>query len=367
MFGIGQSKSWATSAIAVGICVLFAGCLGARNNYLSGENNMPTELNRVTLPDHVVAPTDILLIEAVRLMPKPPYKIAALDVLFIQVTVSGTKKEEKDQKERRDLLPGQPIEGMYRVDPEGKVDLGFDYGSVLLIHSTIPDAKDHVKKFLQKRFKLDFDVQLELVQSRGMQAIERGEYLVQPDGKVSLGGYGQVLVTGLTLEQAREAIQRHLSLYFQDPEISLDIGAFNSRAYYVIFDLADAGQQVNRLPATGNETVLDAIGEVKGLPAGTSRMRIWIARPSPANAECDQILPVDWEGITKGARTARNYQVLPGDRIFVSVDPLIAADSFLAKVISPIERLMGVTLLGTSTVRSFRSGGGGNGGGFGGF
>jgi hypothetical protein len=79
---------------------------------------------------------------------------------------------------------------------------------------------------------------------------------------------------------------------------------------------------------------------------------VWLARPSPAHSGCDQIFPVDLRGITECAATATNYQLLPGDRVYVQADPLIAADNVLAKVLSPIERILGVTLLGSSTVHS---------------
>ena len=38
----------------------------------------------------------------------------------------------------------------------------------------------------------------------------------------------------------------------------MDVQGFNSKLYYVILDGGGAGQQVVRLPVTGNETVLDA-------------------------------------------------------------------------------------------------------------
>ena len=73
------------------------------------------------------------------------------------------------------------------------------------------------------------------------------------------------------------------------------------------------GDNVRRLPVTGNETVLDAIAKVNGLSQLSSK-KIWIARPAPDQFGCQQILPVDWDAITQGGQTATNYQVLPGDR-----------------------------------------------------
>ena len=67
-------------------------------------------------------------------------------------------------------------------------------------------------------------------------------------------------------------------------------------------------------------------------------------------------MPVDWNGITACARTETNYQLFPGDRLFVKADPLVTIDTKLGRLFSPIERILGVTLLGQTTVRSFSSG-----------
>ncbi|MCI0682573.1 MAG: polysaccharide biosynthesis/export family protein [Gemmataceae bacterium] len=321
------------------------GCVHRRGFVVS---EAPTELAKVNLPEHVIAPPDILLIDAASLVPRPPYRIKPLDALVIQVKIFGVKDDDK----RSSLVPGQPIEGIYRIEPDGTVNLGFDYGLIKISGMTIPDAKNAIKANLGKRFKVDFDVFVTLAESRALQQI-RGEHLVEPDGKVTLGTYGTVNVTGLTLDQARAALQTHLAAFLVDPEISLSIAGFNSRVYYVLFDLDGAGQQVYRLPITGNETVLDAVAELKGLPGGTARKRIWVARPSPTDPQCGQVLRVDWDSVSSCASTATNYQLLPGDRVYVSVDPFVRADNLLAKVLSPIERILGITLLGNTTVRSF--------------
>src|SRR5438128_22521 len=233
MFSRSGSRLTPAFVSLLAACMCSSGCLGRHTVNQSVENGgAPTELNKITLPDHVIAPPDILLIDAVALIPRPPYLIRPLDALAIQVRIPGVKEDEK----RSSLIPGQPIEGIYRVEPEGTVNLGFEYGQVKISGIQIPDAKKAIKDHLLKRFKADFDVTVSLVESRAMQQI-RGEHLVQPDGKIVLGTYGSVNVTGLTLDQAKAVIQAHLAQYLLDPEISLDIGGFNSRVYYVIFDL----------------------------------------------------------------------------------------------------------------------------------
>jgi hypothetical protein len=180
--------------------------------------------------------------------------------------------------------------------------------------------------------------------------------LVRPDGTISLGLYGSVRVAGMTLEQAGAAVEQHLAATIKNPKVSVDVYAYNSKAYYVITDGAGYGEQVYRLPFTGNETVLDAVSQIGGLPAVASKHKVFLARPLPPDKGCgDAVLPVDWIAVTQCAAAATNYQVLPGDRIYVCSDPLIALDGTLAKVFAPVERLFGVTLLGSTTIRQLQN------------
>ncbi len=108
----------------------------------------------------------------------------------------------------------------------------------------------------------------------------------------------------------------------EEPEISLSVFAYNSKVYYVITQGTQHGDMVYRLAHSGNETVLDALSQVTGLDRLNDK-QVWIARPQPGGAAHDTVLQVDWREITAGAATATNYQVLPGDRIFVAETPFI--------------------------------------------
>jgi polysaccharide export outer membrane protein len=133
--------------------------------------------------------------------------------------------------------------------------------------------------------------------------------------------------------------------------VAVDVFAYNSKAYYVIFQSSALGERVLKFPFTGNETVLDAIANTDGLMPNSSR-RIWIARPA-GNSNKPVILPVDWVDITAFGKPDTNYQLLPGDRVFVQEDRFLAADGTLARVFAPFERVMGFSLLGVSTATRF--------------
>jgi polysaccharide biosynthesis/export protein len=297
-------------------------------------NFIPRELQKQPIPEYVIEPPDILLVDAVAVIPKPPYRVAPGDILLARVA---------------NAFESDPISGAFPIEPDGTINLGASYGSISITGKTIAEARSVVEDALSKIIK-EPKVFLALAQSRGLQQV-RGQHLVTPDGYVRLGLYGAAKVVGLTVAEAKKAIEAHLSQYLEAPEISLDVIAYNSKLYYVIFDGGGNGQTILRLPVTGNDTVLDAIAQAGGLTA-VSAQQIWVARPAPAGACCDQILPVDWCGITTRGRTATNYQLFPGDRLYVKADPLITTNTRLTRIFAPIERVLGITLLGNSTYRA---------------
>jgi polysaccharide biosynthesis/export protein len=201
----------------------------------------------------------------------------------------------------------------------------------------------------------------------GPQPID-GTHLVGPDGTVNLGIWGTVSVAGLTTEQAREAVRRHVfevmrthpqaDLKFSQVDdaskllVALDVATYNSKKYYVITDGAGFGEQIYPFPIQGHETVLDALGNINGLPAVGSKAHIWVARRTPHCNQPEQILPVDYVGLTQHAITATNYQILPGDRIYVRADGVMRVDGTMQKWFTPVERVLGLGLLGSSTYNS---------------
>lgn len=249
---------------------------------------VPRELSKVTLPPYVIEAPDQLLIEVI-------------------------------QKSR-----------VTKVDENGK---------------PVPDGKGG-------------NIQVDVADRLPIQPVS-GSFAVRPDGSVNLGIWGNVPVSGLTLDQAAEAIRQHLvkqeflakgGTKAESLFVIVDVLAYNSKRYYVITDGGGFGEQVFPFPITGSETVLDALGNINGLPDVASKRNIWIARRTPHPGQPWQILPVDWVGTTQHGHTLTNYQVMPGDRIYVKAQRLVTIDRTLARIFAPVERVFGITLLGTNTV-----------------
>ena len=326
---------------------------------------MPRELQKTTLPDYIIEPPDILRIEVTRLIPRSPYFLGPGDGLLVQAArVDGTLALDQVLNVELDgtLQFGTPFDDENgEADPTLRVD-----GPINVAGMTVADARKLITSHLSKTL-VDPSVRVSLSEFAVQQPVS-GEHLVAMDGSVNLGVYGRVYVTGLTVDEARARINEQLSTYLQNPNASVDVFAYNSKNYYIILQGAGLGDQLMQFPVTGNETVLDALSNVEGL-SGTSSDQIWISRPGRNSCEGHQLLPVNWSGITAQADPATNYQIMPGDRVFVRENHLIAADTHFGQVIAPLERIFGVVLLGTNTTsrlqfyRQFGQNGGQGGGG----
>jgi polysaccharide biosynthesis/export protein len=300
-------------------------------------DDTPRELLKAALPEYRIEPPDILSIDAVRLLPGPDYKLHIQDVVTVTVFVSAETP----------LFNIDPAEFVVGID--GTVDLGPTYGPVPVAGLSVAEARAAVEKAVAQQVKTG-QVSFRVSALPTLQPIA-GEHLVGPDGMINMGSYGSVSVVGMTVNEARGAIERHLSQYLTDPQVSVNVFAFNSKKYYVINEGAGLGDSVTMFPITGNETVLDAIANVNGLDNVSSKS-IWVARPTSDTCKM-QILPVDWRAITAQGATGTNYQLMPGDRIFVKEDSLVAFDNNLGKLIAPFERVMGFSMLGAGTATRF--------------
>ena len=293
----------------------------------------PRELRMISQESYLVEPPDVLMIEMLKLVPLPPYRIDIFDVL--QIRVIGT-------------LLDQPVDGFFLVEAEGIVTLGPAYGTVRVAGMTNEEAAVAINRKLQAVLSKP-EVSVQLARTAGTAPIT-GEYLVGTDGTVNLRQYGSLSVAGKTVTEIRRDLNKHLSQYFDSPDVSVEVRQVNSKVFYVITEGGGLGDNVRRIPVTGNDTVLDALSAVNGL-SQVSSAKLWVARPAPGGFGCEQILPVDYAAITQGASTATNYQLMAGDRVFIEADRLIVMNTLVNKLVSPIERLLGVASLSTSFAR----------------
>jgi polysaccharide biosynthesis/export protein len=146
-----------------------------------------------------------------------------------------------------------------------------------------------------------------------VQAQLPGDQIIMPDGTVSLGRYGEVIVAGKTVREMENLIRAVIQGQGKDPgPIVVRVVARVSKVYYVLGEVNSPGA----FPLRGNELVLDGIVAAGGLTDRASRKNIILARPTPPNS-CRIVLPVCYNAIVQLGDSTTNYQLAPGDRIFV--------------------------------------------------
>jgi polysaccharide biosynthesis/export protein len=178
-----------------------------------------------------------------------------------------------------------------------------------------------------------------------------GERLVRPDGKISLGFYGEIYVAGLTIPEAKEKIVLHLRKYIADHILGLseddpqsgeakpdpdgqialkhlrdtdrvfvNVTAYNSQNYYI----QGAVRIPGKLPITGNDTVLDALEYAGGLNPQADHNNVVLYRKEK-NGTLKR-LPINVDQIMMGDDPTTNYQLLPGDRLVIPFKPGASQD-----------------------------------------
>jgi polysaccharide biosynthesis/export protein len=315
-----------------------AGCRGPELvRYI--DHSLPGEAREATMTEVVVNPPDVLYIEiepsvgGKALQPGDELLIdikpSARDPHILEAAVvrdDGFIQLRTASEELKIALPPVNIKGLKAALIQEKI--------AGLIKDEYPSA-------------------LVTVMAPGVKAVA-GQFLVRPDGCVKIGTYGTVPVAGRPLSYAEAMIQHQVveASGLADAKVSVDVLAYNSMAYYVVADGGGLGDQVIKLPFTGRERVLDAVAEIGGLPNTGSKYNIWIARPTPGCAAESQIMPVNWDAVAKHGSTVTNYQLLPGDRLYIKADGLIASDTLLSKVLSPLERLLNFGNLAAITQQS---------------
>lgn len=144
------------------------------------------------------------------------------------------------------------------------------------------------------------------------------------DGTIDLGKYGPLSVAGKTLLQIELDVLAALKKKEKPEDIGfIDVRLVNraSKVFYVLGEVTTPG----KYPLVGNETVLDGILTAGGLNDKSSWRDILLVRPT--NDGVGHVLRVDYGEIIRLGAAGTNYQLQPGDRIFIGSRSLL--DSLL--------------------------------------
>jgi len=135
-----------------------------------------------------------------------------------------------------------------------------------------------------------------------------GQFMVRPDGKISLPLVNEVQAAGQTPEQLTASIAQGLSKFMNHPEVAVVVSQVNSRKYYIQGEVGRPGAYPLVVPTT----VLEALSNAAGFREFANTKKIVILRNGKER------LLFNYKEVTKGKHTDQNILLQPGDQIIVN-------------------------------------------------
>ena len=285
-----------------------------------------------------------------RKVSSPTYRIQPPDIIAIEmakmVPLPPYRAEVYDVLEIyvAQALIDQPIDNYYLVEAEGVINLGPAYGTVRVVGMTLGEAKKALEQRLEKILH-EPKASVKLARVSSMQPVT-AQYLVSPDGTINLHQYGLVHVAGLTAAEAK-LVLREAPVAL--PRFAGTVGETNGvQQQGVLHHHARGGHWRQRASFSGDGE-RDRVGRDQPGERDIAVVeRGRVHRPAdPWTIWLRAGVADRLEGDHARASTETNYRMMPGDRLFIVQDEA-------AKPGAPAERFMGFMGRG-STVRNIQT------------
>jgi beta-lactamase regulating signal transducer with metallopeptidase domain/protein involved in polysaccharide export with SLBB domain len=255
---------------------------------------------------YVIEPPDILNIKVVNLAHKQPRGLKPFDVVRVQIKSWLSQRPMPNEK--------------HSVEADGTINLGIPYGRVKVTGRPIEVVERMVSDRVRKT-RSDLTAELSLVAANDASSVA-GQHLVAGDGRVHLGELGSPYVAGKTVAQTKQILEKQLAKRFEDPEIRVEVIAYNSKVAYIIDEDPRKGDNVTRLPVPyplSRDCNVGSVLEQYSLHANKlSEARITLRRPAPNGVGEELVFPIACDPSTGKITPETNHPLLPGDRIFVT-------------------------------------------------
>jgi polysaccharide export outer membrane protein len=133
-----------------------------------------------------------------------------------------------------------------------------------------------------------------------------GDFVVRPDGKISMPLAGEIDADGQTPDQLKTKIVGALDSFMNRPEVTLEVRQVNSKRFFMTGEINRPGSYTVISPIS----VLEAISNAGGLKDFANGKKIIIMRGN-------ERLKFNYKEVIKGKNMEQNILLQPGDHIIV--------------------------------------------------
>jgi polysaccharide export outer membrane protein len=139
-----------------------------------------------------------------------------------------------------------------------------------------------------------------------------GEFMVRPDGKISMSLIGDIDATGKTPEQLNDIIAERLKAgdFMRQPNVNTGVAQVKSKKYYLNGEINKPGSYPLIVPTT----ILEALVEAGGFKDFANKKKIRILRMEEGSLKEYRF---DYNAVTKGKHLEQNILLKPGDQVIV--------------------------------------------------
>ena len=136
------------------------------------------------------------------------------------------------------------------------------------------------------------------------------DYIVRPDGKITLPLLNDLDANGLTTDQLREKLTQQSVKFFVDPNITVGVRIINSRKVFIVGGVNKPGAIDLVVPLD----VMSLIAVAGGLKEYVDGKDIIILRTEKGRQTA---LKFNYKEVQRGLKIEQNIPLKPGDRVVV--------------------------------------------------
>jgi polysaccharide export outer membrane protein len=170
-----------------------------------------------------------------------------------------------------------------------------------------------------------------------------GDYIIDPDGNISMHYIGEVHLAGLSPGEAVELLEERFSEYYISPDVNVRVLQIASRRIVVLGEVLREG--VYEIPT--DETALSALA-LAGGPRGSALL--WNVKIIRGGSDDPQVLTCNLDKALKRGDYTENIQLMPGDIVFVPRTLLARTND----VINKIAPTMGLIIRSEQVIDTFK-------------
>ena len=154
-------------------------------------------------------------------------------------------------------------------------------------------------------------------------------YIVRPDGRFEFPLIGVVETRGKTVSVLEQELEKRLSEFIIDPDITINITTMGTTRVFVLGEVKRAGM----FELTKNHRVLDALGAAGGFTEKAAKKRVYLIR----NGREDTVQQINMNKFLTKGDVSQNVVLQEGDCLYLTSNHKV---SFLNDILLAAQRIM---------------------------